>query len=73
MNNFDEKPIPGPDLVVCSWCGSQYADHRGGFTLPDGQTVTGDFCDETHFNLWVNWKSSLLSFLLKQKEAVPDE
>ena len=55
------------EIFVCDWCG-QSCTHEGKAETPYG-ILQGNFCDETHFSLWLKWKISFLKKLNNKEGA----
>lgn len=41
----------------CSWCNYPGATHEGGIQGSNGDTKTGWFCSQDHFERWCQWQS----------------
>jgi hypothetical protein len=50
----------------CNFCNFCYspASHHGGFEY-EGNQISGTFCDEKCFELWVQWKSNFIRWCVK--------
>jgi hypothetical protein len=62
-----------PEKVIfqnCSFCNLPGASHEGGGVLPDGEVMTGFFCNKICFDKWLKLYPVLRAWKLKRNNGM---